>query len=562
MRIPLEKVLVTLGLLIAAPLAAGDYVEALQLPRGIVFPTAGRVTSESGRTATFTVVLDADPGTLMGFDMVSSDPGEGTVSPDRVTFTPADWDVPQTVTVTGVDDEDLDGSVPYTIRFFPFAVLLKAGLVLEAPPEVQVVNLDNEPGADGDGDGIVDAEDDCPATANADQADLDADGAGDACDVDDDADGVADEVELAAPNNGDGNSDGLPDALQPRVASLRTSTDKTFVTVTATDCERLAGVFTTGEAAVANDPAWEYPYGLVRFQLSGCSSASPVVALKFHGVQAASGTVYRQYGGGWSAASAVLEAVPGSLLATLMLSGDESLGGPARTPLAECPAAPVSPLPLFAGRSGRVAATGAPDLDGPWIVAQHHATLVAEDEASMTVEYVVTLTNLGPASQYDNPGPEMVTFLPPCSTVLEATATQGTATVFPGSAVTWDGTLTGSTAGAAAAEVTVQAKVKVPKTIPIREFGPGAHREETAAPPFVTWWQSMILSDAHLTGVNDTVTLSDDPDQPGEVDPTKIRVAAAAAVEIPTVSELGLLLLTLLMGGLAMRRLRGREPVG
>jgi cysteine-rich repeat protein len=41
------------------------------------------------------------------------------------------------------------------------------------------------PGAgagDGDGDGIIDCQDNCPATSNPDQADLDQDGTGDACD--------------------------------------------------------------------------------------------------------------------------------------------------------------------------------------------------------------------------------------------------------------------------------------------------------------------------------------------------------------------------------------------
>jgi YD repeat-containing protein len=37
-------------------------------------------------------------------------------------------------------------------------------------------------GTDNDGDGVFDAQDNCPTVSNADQADADADGAGDACD--------------------------------------------------------------------------------------------------------------------------------------------------------------------------------------------------------------------------------------------------------------------------------------------------------------------------------------------------------------------------------------------
>ena len=52
---------------------------------------------------------------------------------------------------------------------------------------------------DADDDGVIDsAPDNCPTTPNTDQADLDQDGEGDACDADDDGDGVSDIDEAAA----------------------------------------------------------------------------------------------------------------------------------------------------------------------------------------------------------------------------------------------------------------------------------------------------------------------------------------------------------------------------
>jgi hypothetical protein len=47
--------------------------------------------------------------------VASSDTTEGTVSASSLTFTAADWNVPQTVTVTGVDDLVDDGDIAYNV---------------------------------------------------------------------------------------------------------------------------------------------------------------------------------------------------------------------------------------------------------------------------------------------------------------------------------------------------------------------------------------------------------------------------------------------------------------
>ena len=69
--------------------------------------------TEAGGTDTFTVVLNAQPDSNVVLSIASSDTGEATVT-GTVTFTPANWDTAQTVTVTGADDDLVDGTVSST----------------------------------------------------------------------------------------------------------------------------------------------------------------------------------------------------------------------------------------------------------------------------------------------------------------------------------------------------------------------------------------------------------------------------------------------------------------
>lgn len=112
------------------------------VPPGItVFPTAGLTTTESGGTDQFEVVLDTVPTGDVTVALSSLDPSEGTVSPSTLTFTPGNALVPQTVTVTGVDDAVADGDVLYVVHLEPATSSDSSydGLV---PDDVSVTNLD------------------------------------------------------------------------------------------------------------------------------------------------------------------------------------------------------------------------------------------------------------------------------------------------------------------------------------------------------------------------------------------------------------------------------------
>ena len=66
--------------------------------------------TEAGSTDTFTVVLTAQPDTNVVIGVESRDTGEATVNTQSLAFNANNWDQPQTVTVTGADDNIDDGN--------------------------------------------------------------------------------------------------------------------------------------------------------------------------------------------------------------------------------------------------------------------------------------------------------------------------------------------------------------------------------------------------------------------------------------------------------------------
>ncbi len=108
-----------------------------------VTPTTGLITTESAGTATFTVVLTSQPSAEVTLGLSSSDTSEGTVAPTSLTFTTANWNTPQTVTVTGIDDVIVDGNVGYTIVTAP-ASSADASYAGFNAADVSVSNTDND----------------------------------------------------------------------------------------------------------------------------------------------------------------------------------------------------------------------------------------------------------------------------------------------------------------------------------------------------------------------------------------------------------------------------------
>lgn len=108
----------------------------------IINPTQVRNTTEDGGMASIQMRLTTAPTSDVNIDFTSSLLTEGTVNPSRLTFNAGNFNVLQTVMVTGVPDFVVDGDTNYTVLTAP-AQSADADYAGINPADINVTNIDN-----------------------------------------------------------------------------------------------------------------------------------------------------------------------------------------------------------------------------------------------------------------------------------------------------------------------------------------------------------------------------------------------------------------------------------
>ncbi|MCH8491516.1 MAG: hypothetical protein LAT81_16555, partial [Oceanicaulis sp.] len=81
-----------------------------------LYPLTGLQTSEDGDTDQLSAVLNSRPTAEVTFTVQVSPPSEVSASLSSITFTPDNWNNPQVITITGLNDSIKDGNQPFTVQ--------------------------------------------------------------------------------------------------------------------------------------------------------------------------------------------------------------------------------------------------------------------------------------------------------------------------------------------------------------------------------------------------------------------------------------------------------------
>jgi uncharacterized repeat protein (TIGR01451 family) len=173
----------------------------------------------------------------------------------------------------------------------------------------------------------------------------------------------------------------------------------------------------------------------------------------------------------------------------------------------------------------------------PASIGTHTKTVSGSFQEGGTVTYTVTISNPSATAQLDNPGDEFTDVLPVGLTLVSASASSGTAVAdVPNRTVHWNGTIA---ANGGSVTITITAIVNT----------------GTAGSTISN--QGTVFFDADGNGTNESSILTDDPGTAAANDPTSFAVASIA--QVPTLSELGLALLALLLASGALLVMRRRR---
>lgn len=114
--------------------------------------------------------------------------------------------------------------------------------------------------------------------------------------LDSDNDGVSDSAEAGAPNNGDGNNDGLSDKFQTKVTSNSTTVLNAYSTLINVGCSENDSVNSISPSDLQEtDSQYEYPYGLIDFNLKCTINGSAQIEAVLFTDDDASQFVLRKY---------------------------------------------------------------------------------------------------------------------------------------------------------------------------------------------------------------------------------------------------------------------------
>jgi len=104
--------------------------------------TEDLTTYEPNVATTYQIKLNAKPSADVSIALTSEDTGEVKVTPATLTFTADNWNAPQTVTLTGGDDSDVDGNI--TVKIKSALTSTDAAYAGVTIPDVSVLNRDDE----------------------------------------------------------------------------------------------------------------------------------------------------------------------------------------------------------------------------------------------------------------------------------------------------------------------------------------------------------------------------------------------------------------------------------